>query len=117
MMFVVLMGGGPIKLPGSVWQSAHYDRPKRHMLKAAILNQTEDFETRFPLLKDDLLYIIGQADTVEEARNNAIHAPLLLATFGPLAAAMTGDNSRLGKSYALPDTLCSTRALQNSLLK
>jgi hypothetical protein len=105
MMFVVLMGGGWVSLPGAIWQSSHYDRPKRAMLKAAILNQTEDFQARFPRLKDDLIWILNQTDSIEEARNNAVHSPLLLHTHGPLTAAMGGDRNRIGKPYVFPDVL------------
>jgi hypothetical protein len=107
MMFVTLMGGGWVNLPAAVWQSAHFDRPKREMLRAAILNQTAKFEAHYPTLKDDLLYVLGQCETIEEARNNAVHSPLLLGTFGPLSAGLTGQWERVGKPYVFPDLLLS----------
>ena len=96
MMFVVLMGGGWVSLPGAIWQSSHYDRPKRAMLKAAILNQTEDFQARFPRLKDDLIWILNQKNLLKRHETTPYIPPFLLHTHGPLTAAMGGD--RIGSA-------------------
>lgn len=62
----------------SVWSSSTIDRLKREMLKSAI-SEIEDLELlNFPKLKDDVVWVLNQADRLEDARNNAVHSPLLL---------------------------------------
>jgi hypothetical protein len=60
----------------ALWNSSNLDRPKREMLKAAVVTCPQDDLRRWPTLKDDLLWVMHQTDVLEDARNTAIHSPL-----------------------------------------
>jgi len=60
----------------AAFQAVDSDRLKRKMLKAAF-SQLEPKEIRLnPRAIDDVKWLCGQIDTLEEGRNNAIHSPL-----------------------------------------
>jgi hypothetical protein len=63
----------PIKL----WNSAKFDRPKRELLRAAIETVTDEERESFPKLLDDLTWLLKRADALEDARNDAVHSPLM----------------------------------------
>jgi len=60
-----------------VWYSASQDRAAREMLRAALISQPEEFLEKYPAAVEEIRWILGQAHALEEARNNAIHSPLL----------------------------------------
>ena len=74
-----------------IWSSAAYDRPKRAMLKA-LMNPiiAADFH-QFPKLVADVSWILGEADKIEEIRNNAVHAPLIWIGDHPAIAALAAE--------------------------
>src|SRR5258708_3094079 len=60
------------------WQSLKMDRPKRDMLTAAIgILHPHDIR-RLPKLVPDITWLIKETNSLEDARNDAIHAPLRL---------------------------------------
>jgi hypothetical protein len=61
----------------AIWNSANFDRPKREMLKGAIKTCDSDDLQRWPSLESDLLWALHQIDSLEDARNTALHSPLL----------------------------------------
>lgn len=63
----------PIKL----WNSAKFDRPKRELLRVVIETVTDEERASFPKLVDDLTWLLQRADWLEDARNDAVHSPLL----------------------------------------
>lgn len=71
-----------------VWQSAAFDRPKRTMLEAAVLNLSVRESESNPKAADDVVWLLRRVDALEEDRNNAIHAPL--STQGGLVSALFG---------------------------
>lgn len=56
-----------------IWHSAHYDRPKRDMLKALL--ETSFLGQTNPQLIEAVQWILKETDKLEEIRNNAIHTP------------------------------------------
>lgn len=58
------------------WQSLKMDRPKRDMLTAAIGVLHPHDIRRLPKLVPDVEWLIKEANSLEDIRNNAIHAPL-----------------------------------------
>lgn len=63
-----------------VWHSSQFDRPKRHMLKAALGGMSATAQARLPTFRDEVVWLLHQVDELEEVRNNTIHSPLLLFT-------------------------------------
>lgn len=75
LLFCTIMGGGVVNQYLSVWHALRVDRAQREILKAAAISDTRDaLSTRY---LDDVKWLCGQADTLEDARNDAIHSPLL----------------------------------------
>jgi hypothetical protein len=72
----------------AVWGSVTNDRQKRLMLDAAINWVMPERHKRFPRLAADILWITQRANSLEDRRNNVIHAPLDEAT--GIVAAMAG---------------------------
>jgi hypothetical protein len=67
--------------PIALWASANFGRAKRQMLKAVVETERDEITKAFPGLKDDLLWILAQADKLEDSRNNSVHYPLIDAGF------------------------------------
>lgn len=79
-LFWVITGGSPQNWQAlEIWQSLPADRPKREMLKAAAVRTPPGVSRAFPRLADDIKWICGEADSLEDIRNNVIHAPLLMS--------------------------------------
>jgi len=68
----------PHRLASALWNSQQFDRPRRSMLKVVIENLPELTQSDYPRLRDDVLWLLGEVDKLEDARNTAIHSPLLL---------------------------------------
>jgi hypothetical protein len=67
----------------AIWHSTSNDRTQREMLRAAIEAVThERLTTSLPKAKDDIKWLLNQADKVAEQRNNAIHAPMAISVGG-----------------------------------
>ena len=68
------------KIPYAIWYSSNDDRTQRRMLRAAIEALPEDhWGSRLPTARDDIIWLINEADKVAIKRNNAIHAPCSMA--------------------------------------
>lgn len=61
----------------NIWNSPQFDRPKRALLEAVVKAMPNQMQRDYPRLKDDILWLLKQADVLEDARNTAIHSPLL----------------------------------------
>ena len=60
----------------AVWYSTPNDRAQRRMLRAAINASAADkWEPRLPTARDDLLWLVKEADELAGARDNAVHVP------------------------------------------
>src|SRR5208282_17649 len=95
-----------------LWNAPQFDRPKRALLEAAAQSMTSQMHQDYPRLKDDILWLLKQVDTLEDARNTVIHSPLFasndlalipdLAAVKDLATVRTvGPNIRLQNARAL----------------
>jgi hypothetical protein len=97
-LFVFVTGGAPAIML-SVWYSARSDQTQRNMLRAALLAIKDDrWQPRLPTARDDLVWIVDEANALAEHRNNAIHMPGTLLTgadgtaIGPSIAAYINGN-------------------------
>ena len=74
-LFTQVTGFGS-KIPYAIWYSSNNDRTQRQMLRAAIEALPEDhWGSRLPRARDDIIWLIDEADKVANKRNDAIHAP------------------------------------------
>jgi len=80
----------------AVWGSVSNDRQKRILLEAAVNWMGEKRHKEFPELAPDILYLIGRANSLEDKRNNVIHAPLEEVS-SVIVAAMIGK--KVGDVY------------------
>jgi hypothetical protein len=76
LLFIELLAKGRAYPATDVWNSAVHDRPKR-MLIRAVLRTWKSEDAKFVSLVDDVTWLLDQADKVEDARNDAIHSPLV----------------------------------------
>lgn len=76
-LFCSVMGGGSIDQYLAVWSSITNDRMQRDMLLAAAKNPACCAAQDFPKLVETIEHILGQANDLEDRRNNALHAPLV----------------------------------------
>lgn len=80
-LFLTLMGGGFVGQFAAVWSSVTSDRGKRNMLLAALANRQGTASPELTQLHNqqgDLIkYLCGQANELENKRNNIVHAPLM----------------------------------------
>ena len=58
----------------AAWRANENDRAQRAMLGAAIEASSPEGWKRTPNASDDLLWVLGRADALSNARNDAIHA-------------------------------------------
>jgi hypothetical protein len=76
-----LMGKEPVNQHLAVWHALKMDRAQRQILLAAAKSNTWG---AVPVtLIDDIKWICGRADVVEDARNDALHSPLWAYERGP----------------------------------
>jgi len=108
-LFWIVMGGGWRDLPVGVWAAVDNDRIKRKMLKAAVNAATPTDLIHFPKMTSDIEWILKEATTLEDARNDIVHSPLVLLTYGETPAeTVTGKGK---KHFVIPDTVhMNTRA-------
>jgi hypothetical protein len=77
-LFWTIMGRGSGDRALGLWNAATYDRPKRSLLKAAVLTSTESELAKHPKLITDIIWIFDRANELEDLRNDAVHSPLIL---------------------------------------
>ena len=93
-LFVVVTGMES-EIAQAVWYSSDSDRTQRGMLKAAISASAHDrWKDRIPNVKADLLYLVDRANALGNNRNDAIHAPCVLAIGGS-----TDGSTQMAASY------------------
>jgi hypothetical protein len=104
-VFLAVMKGEHSSQYSEVWSSVGSDRAKRDMLKAAsegmwIHPEAHDERRRHDAVRMLVTKLIGAAGALEDARNNAVHAPLavaanaLRADFGAVFPDTSLGNSR-----------------------
>lgn len=95
-VFWGLMGGYTgVGRPIAVWQSLKADRPKRDMLQAAYKGLDKSFDELFPQARADLDWLVKEINSLEDARNNFVHAPLSMTV--PVSAFKTLGPTTSGK--------------------
>jgi len=84
-MFWTVMGTGERGLPLVVWYSLRSDRSQRDMLRAAVKALAESPERGRPRLWTDVKWLLDECEKLEDARNDALHSPLVWFGDSPLA--------------------------------
>jgi hypothetical protein len=64
-------------LGSRLWNAPQFDRPKRALLEAVTQSISSQTQLDYPRLKDDILWLLKQVDSLEDGRNTVIHSPLL----------------------------------------
>jgi hypothetical protein len=86
LLFLTLMGAARDTDPRKatqvmrVWQITKNDRTKRGMLKEAVETMGTPWTERYPKALEDIKWLIGQSESLEDRRNDVVHAPLQLVT-------------------------------------
>jgi hypothetical protein len=75
--FCGLMGGGNVAHYYAVWYAVKNDRSQRDMLMAAAKADVSGLSSYFPTLIDDITWVWKKCNDVEDARNDALHSPLI----------------------------------------
>lgn len=65
----------------TVWYANNFDRPRRELLKAALskayeVDPTEEMRQRRHHVHTEILWVISEADKLEELRNTILHSPI-----------------------------------------
>jgi hypothetical protein len=88
-LFASILSSVPPKVSLAIWYSEPNDRAQRRLLRAAVnagaLDHTKHAQKLPPSAKDDLLWLLNEADKLGARRDQALHAPV---TFDPNAEKM-----------------------------
>lgn len=99
LLFIELLANGKAYPATDIWNSAGFDRPKRAMLRVVMKTQHERF-ARCPKLADDVMWLLDEADKLEDARNDSIHSPLASFAADNIWAQHQGIAGRIVPSVA-----------------
>jgi hypothetical protein len=75
LLFCSVMGGGTANQFLGVWHALKTDRSQRDILLAAAKNVYRGMIP--PTYLEDIEWLCGKADSLEDARNDALHSPLV----------------------------------------
>jgi hypothetical protein len=70
-------------IPLAVWYSTQNDRAQREMLRRAYASFGAVNNRQHPKAKEDIKWLLDRCDSLAEQRNDALHAPLMLAISEP----------------------------------
>jgi hypothetical protein len=105
-LFTVVVGARTPDVSLAVWNSSENDRAKQKMLKDAIQSyHAKQWPWDIPVARTDLIWLADQALNLGEDRNNAVHAPCMLAIdhTGPLMIAhVVSRHARASKLRGKP---------------
>ena len=76
LLFIELLAQGRGYPATDIWNAVNFDRPKRLLLKAVLRTAEHNHPTKRPRMAQDITWLLGQIDKVEDSRNDAIHSPL-----------------------------------------
>ncbi len=79
LLFIELPASGRPYPATDIWNAVGFDRPKRQLIRSLLRALHAEYPAK-PRMKADLEWFLTEIDKVEDARNDAIHAPL---TFEP----------------------------------
>jgi hypothetical protein len=78
LLFESILGMPDHMVALAVWHSSIQDRACREMLKSILYEVPLRWPVGFPRAGDDIAWILDRAQSLEDARNDMIHAPLIL---------------------------------------
>ncbi len=107
LLFIELLANGRAYPATDIWNAAAFDRPKRQLIRALLRTIDSKYPARLRM-KVDLEWFLTEIDKVEDARNDAIHAPL---TFTPKSGALHSlpIDGTAGKPSVVPSTAFDNR--------
>lgn len=76
LLFIELLASGRAYPATDIWNSAINDRPKRSMIRA-ILKTWKAPSGHDQKVVEDIIWLLDEADKIEDARNDAVHSPLV----------------------------------------
>ena len=74
----VVVNGAEREVALAIWYSTDSDRTQRNMLKAANAGSSKNRWPLAPQAKDEIAWLLDRAESLADARNNAVHAPATL---------------------------------------
>jgi hypothetical protein len=111
LLFIELLANGRAYPATDLWNAASFDRPKRQLIKSLMRTAPLKYPARVRL-KADLEWLLAEIDKVEDARNDAIHAPLTFSTEGKVLSIFTPGNKEV--SITIPvDKIVPSTAFDN----
>jgi hypothetical protein len=112
-LFCMLMGGGQVNHFFAAWYAIKNDRSQREMLGAVTKVDISNLSALFPKMQEEVAWILARCNDVEEARNNALHSPLVLMHRGVEPAYHMG-HERANKLAKRRDLLAELRWCQKA---
>lgn len=99
LLFIELLANGRAYPATDIWNSANYDRPKREMLRAVVKTNWSS-HSQYSKLAADVEWLLNVADSLEDARNDAVHSPLIFYGRESQLAVIAGYADRVMPSIA-----------------
>ncbi len=78
-IFARIVNDANRNIPLAVWYSTQNDRAQREMLRRAYASFGAINSRRHPRAKKDIKWLLDRCDSLADQRNDALHAPLVLA--------------------------------------
>ncbi len=116
LLFIELLASGRAYPATDIWNAAAFDRPKRQLIRSLLRTVESKYPAR-PRMKGDLEWFLVEIDKVEDARNDAVHAPL---TFEPKPRAQYSsatDDVMFAKTKIVPSMAFDNRRAAKLLNK
>jgi hypothetical protein len=112
-LFCMVMGAGQVNHFFAAWYAIKNDRSQRDMLAAVTKVDISNLSDWFPKMQSEIEWILARCNDVEEARNNALHSPLVLMHHGVEPAYHMG-HQRATKLAKRQDLLAELRWCRNA---
>jgi hypothetical protein len=78
-IFAWIVNDSNPNIPLAVWYSTQNDRAQRDMLRRAHASFGAINNRKHPKAKEDIKWLLDRCDSLADQRNDALHAPLMLA--------------------------------------
>jgi hypothetical protein len=96
LLFIELLANGRAYPATDLWNAATFDRPKRQLLKSLLRTVERKYPSK-PRMRIDLEWLLIEIDKVEDARNDAIHAPLTFTPKRAVSGIRSAGSDRQGR--------------------
>lgn len=94
LLFIELLANGLVYPAQDIWNAQNFDRPKRTLIRAVI--KTNRYKLpNFTDLQEKVTWLLDEADKLEDARNDAIHSPLVSSKGENLSAIQPASAHRV----------------------